>query len=388
MYQFTTTNVINSAYALDYEGNQLLDSSGVAVPKYSGSTTALWVAKVNTFKVANIVSISKRPYTAGVKEVGTITIPTMTGDSVVRLTVDVKLSQSTQSEYVNYSLDFKLPVIVEVISSGVAATDAAALIVQLNSLKNRFGHRYFSAASGGGAVINITANDYTQRFNSIIVAEETANTNSVVQFDYITKATGSISTAGKVGFGDDNWMLRSVMIPTAENVRIFGISKDERPVMGGNYTEYVLRYSIVKDGTDGIVSGGTSVTTHVFYVKSDLVTSFEAAITTTGIAVNTIGTVVTDVAIATASVTTAATAGGVQLVATTTPAGATNVVYALRSAGNIDASGTGADFTKVSITNSGLMKFASGHGIVATDTIGLTVTVDGFTKATTVVMTA
>ena len=68
------------------------------------------------------------------------------------------------------------------------------------------------------------------------------------------------------------------MLPTAENSRFYGISKEERPIIGGNYTQYTLRYSITKDGTDGIVGAGVSVTNHVFYVKTDLVTAFELAL--------------------------------------------------------------------------------------------------------------
>lgn len=280
MYQFTTTNVINSAYALDYDGNILLDGTGAQIAKYAGTATEFKVAKVGTFKKAGIASVYKRNYSAGVLEVGTITIVTATAGDVLRLTVDVKLSQSTQSEYTNYSMDFKKPIVVEILSVANATTDAEAFVTQLNALKNRFGHSYFTASSSG-AVITLTAKDFTQRFNSIIESKAVANSNSLTMVDQLTVATGSVTTSGKLGFGDDAWMLRAIMLPTAENVRYFGISRDERPVMGGNYTEFVLRYSIDKDGQDGIVAGAKSITTHVFYVKSDLVAGFESAIETT-----------------------------------------------------------------------------------------------------------
>jgi len=389
MYQFTTTNVINSAYVLDYDGNQMLDSAGSAIAKYVGSTAGLDVRKVGNFKKANIVSIYKRPYAAGVKEVAQVTIPQIAAGLVARLDIVLKLSQSTQSEYTNYTLDFLKPISVEVIATNTAATDATALVAQLNSLKNRFGQSYITAAASGADVV-ITCKDNFQRVQSMVISKEVASPNSLIQPEYenVSSTTFSVTTAGKVGFGDDAWMQRSVMLQTLDTARPFGISKEERPILGGNYSEYVLRYNVTKDGTDGIVSGGTSVTTHVFYVKSDLVSGFEAAITAASIAVDTVALVATNVTIATASVTTAAGANGVQLVATTTPSGLTNVVYALRSAGNVDASGSGADFTKVTITPGGILTFASGHGIVATDTIGLTVSVDGLVKDTTVVMTA
>lgn len=317
MYQFTTTNVINSAYALDYDGNILLDGTGSQIAKYVGSATAFNVAKVGSFKKANIVSVYKRGYSAGVLEVGTITIVTGTAGDVLRLSVDIKLTGSANSEYVNYSMDFKKPVVVEILSSGVASTDAAAFALQLNSLKNRFGYAYFKT-SANGAILTLTANDAHQKFNSIIESKAVDNDNSITMVDYPTIATGAITTAGRIGFGDDAWMLKSIMVPTAENVRYFGTSRDERPIMGGNYTEFVLRYSLDKDGQDGIVSGAKSVTTHVFYVKSDLVAGFEAAVETTlgaqvlgGIALTAAGNATTLVNLLTLQLTTTGAVGAV-----------------------------------------------------------------------------
>jgi len=277
MYQFTTTNVINNLYLVDYDGNVLLDNSGRnEIPAFvtSDDSSAFIFPKIGTFKIVNIESVYKIPYAAGVKEVATITVPTPVLGEVSRLTVEIKLSQSTQSEFVNYSLDFKKPIVVEIVSSGVAATDAAAFVTQINSLKDRFGHSYFTATAVG-AVITLTAKDNSHRFKTITIGKETAVSTSITQYEYPVVATGTVTTPGKVGFGDDLWMMRSVMLPTLENTRQFNISKNERPVLGGNYSQYTLRYSVDKDGTDGIVSGGKSVTTHVFFVKEDLISDFE-----------------------------------------------------------------------------------------------------------------
>lgn len=277
MYQYTTTNVINSAYALDYNGNILVDGNGANVAKFAGTAAALNVKKVNNFKKAGIVSIHKRPYKAGVLEVAQLTVSTQTSGDLLRLTILIKQSQATPSEYVNYTLDFQKPIVVEVISSGNSTTDATALVAQLNLLKDRFGYKYITASSNA-ALITITAKEHTQRFKEFVLSEAIANTNSLTQYDQVVLVTGAVTTPGSLGFGDDPWMQRSVMLQTMENTRYFGISKDERPIIGGQYSEYALRYSIVKDGTDGIVGAGTSVTTHIFYVKADLVPAFEAAI--------------------------------------------------------------------------------------------------------------
>lgn len=287
MYQFTTTNVINSQYAKDYEGNVLYNSTGTEISMVVGASTGLKVHKVGNFLKAGIVSIYKRPYEAGVKEIARVRIPTITSGLVARLDVVIKLSQSTQSEYTNYSLDFLKPITVEVLASGTAATDATALVTQLNLLKDRFGYKYFTAAVVSTDYVQITCKEVEQRVKSMIISKSAASYNSVIQPEYedVSSTTFSVTTPGKIGFGDDNWMLRHIMLQTAENVRYFGISKNERPVLGGNYSEYVLRYSIDKDGTDGTVAGSKSITTHVFYVISGEVARFESAIVSVGLTV-------------------------------------------------------------------------------------------------------
>lgn len=213
----------------------------------------------------------------GVKEVGAITIVAGTLGDVLQLEVIIKLTQAAYAEYTNYSLDFLKPITVEVISSGNATTDATALKNQLNSLKDRFGSTYFTVTSNG-ADMTITLKDSFQKFKSITENKLVDSGLSLSQVTATILATGTISQAGKIGFGDDNWMHHRVILPTFENTRYFGISKDERPIDGGNYSEYVLRYTVAKDGNDGIISGDVSVTSHVFWVLASIVDDFEAAI--------------------------------------------------------------------------------------------------------------
>lgn len=271
MYQFTTTTVINSN----------LDSNGVT-PKFAGSATGFNVTRVNFFKKDNIESIFKTPYAAGVKEVASVTLGAATSGKVVRLSVEVRLAQqNADSEYANAYLWFRKPVVVEVISSGVAATDAAALVAQLNGLKDRFGSKYFNA-SVVGATITLTALEDNQRFYSVKFEQELASPNSIIEMEYapVAGTTFAVTTPGKAGFGNDAHMIKSVMIPTYENTRFFGTNKEERPVIGGNYSQYTIRYSVDKHIDDGISSGGKSITTHVFWVKSDLVEAFDEALIT------------------------------------------------------------------------------------------------------------
>jgi len=278
MYNYTTTTIINSN----------LDSNGVT-PKYSSGATGFTVTRVNTFKTAGISSVYKRPYTAGVKEVATITLQTSTAGLVNRLTLDVRLSQQALSEYVNAYLFFQKPVVVETIYETSAIYTATKFVAQINALKDRFGYSYITASNNNGssATITLTATTNNQRFYSVIQEEEKIGTNSIVQPEYTILAGGILSTTtnnnavittvGKIGFGDDEYMIKSIMIPSLDNSRYLGVNKEERPIIGGNYTQYTIRYLIDKgdDYNFGILAGAKSLTNHVFYVKNDLVSSFE-----------------------------------------------------------------------------------------------------------------
>lgn len=379
MYQYTTTNVINSLYALDYEGNRLIDSAGSDILKYTATAAGLNVVKVNYFKTANIVSVHKRPYSVGVKEVWKITVPTITSGLTVRLEVVIKLADSvTQSEYVNYSLDFKKPITVEVISSGTAATDATALAAAFNGLKNRFGQSY-AVATLNGAQIILTAKEDFHRFDTVKVWEENTSSNSLIMPEYTSVGTSSaVYTSGKIGFGNDAWMARHIMLPTAENVRFFGISKDERPVLSGNYSEYVIRYSFVKEN-DGILAGKSSITNHVFYVKSDLVASFEAAIITT---TKPIISVSTDQAF-TLTLTNDDTPSVVVNI--------TDIVPFITGASEITSSSTDTDVAEIDTTTIGAPSTSqSGTITLLNNTPGtatISVTIDGVTQSIEVTMT-
>lgn len=369
MYQFTTTNIINSS----------LDSNG-SLAKFAGAATYFQVQRVGKFLSDNIVSVYKRPYTAGVKEVAKVRIPTITSGLVARLSIDIRLSEQTDSEYANAYLYFKKPVDVEIIASGTAATDATALAAAINKLKTVYGESYVVAAVIDTDYVQVTAVNFNQRIYAMKVEKEKASTNSIIQPEYedVTAGTFSVTTAGALGFGDNDWMARRIMLPTAENTRYFGISKDERPILGGNYTQYTLKYKIEKSSADGINAEGYSITTHVFYVLSSLVTSFEAALITAGIAINTAAVAVTAVTITSGNLDISNVVGGTnyQVTYTTTPTGVTGAVFALNSAASTVA-GT-ADWTKVTVSRTGEIALVTGHGLAAADKIAIDVVIDGY----------
>lgn len=280
MFLYTTTTIINSANAVDVMGNALLDHEGNAIPRVKSDADAFTVIGTGTYKKDNIQSVYKRAYTPGVKEVAKVTVPAGNAGEIFRLTVDVKLDGNVQSDYANFTYDFKQPVVIDIASKGVAADNAAEIAKVLNKIKTEYGRSLFVASASGADVI-LTARTNDQRFKLITLEKVGAVPLNSLSPEITNLAKGTVITHGKTGFGDDAWMLKSVMLPTYENTRHFGIIKDERPVLGGNYSQYTLKYK-VNAGEEGVFMGDDkSVTTHVFWVKSDQVEAFETALETT-----------------------------------------------------------------------------------------------------------
>ena len=76
---------------------------------------------------------------------------------------------------------------------------------------------------------------------------------------------------GLEAFGDYNWIMHNLRLPTGQNTYYWSPTKSEMPVPGGKYNQYIIRMCVDRLGIAGEVVGqqATSVTTHVFYVLDD-----------------------------------------------------------------------------------------------------------------------
>jgi hypothetical protein len=75
---------------------------------------------------------------------------------------------------------------------------------------------------------------------------------------------------GLEAFGDYNWIIHNLRLPTAANTGFWSPAKqaDELPIVGQVYTQFIITMCVDRDGIAGTVVGdrATSVTTHVLYV--------------------------------------------------------------------------------------------------------------------------
>ena len=91
---------------------------------------------------------------------------------------------------------------------------------------------------------------------------------------------------GLEAFLDYDWLIHNLRLPTNANTAFWAVTKPEMPVVGGTYTQFILRMVKERDGIAGGIVGerATSVTTHVFYVlnQGSNVADFRTAIATLG----------------------------------------------------------------------------------------------------------
>ena len=69
-------------------------------------------------------------------------------------------------------------------------------------------------------------------------------------------------------FGDYNWIIHNLRLPTAANTNFWAPTRAEMPVVGQQYTQFIVRIMKERDGISGEIVGARakSVTTHVLYV--------------------------------------------------------------------------------------------------------------------------
>ena len=105
----------------------------------------------------------------------------------------------------------------------------------------------------------------------------------VIEFEKNRKDSDAITinNVGVNGFGTYSQLLKDLRLPTAAHTGWNSVQKDEMPIVGATYTQYIIKYyapSMANPSFTAIGNRSMSETTHVFWVKSDLVTAWETAI--------------------------------------------------------------------------------------------------------------
>lgn len=306
MFQFTTTNVLNSLKDLT-TGKDL-----ITTVETSGKEEVM-IKRIGNFKKANVESIH---HTAGSEaELAAVCIDltnVVANGKKYRLNMYIGLTQgSADSRYANdlyhkgkaFSVDF----------DGLAT--AAETVAKLADILKKYdilvyGDKQLNVYSSGALLALEAVNEY-QRFVRVNIEELNASAyfdmgdykvikslddlkgEKINSHDDIVKNGAPVKEGlfvGKEGFGTYSYLLHNLRLPTATRSGAFAWNKEESPIPGVIYDEYVIRYCVNRGelGLNAVGDTVKSVTTHVIYVPSALSTTVKTALGNVGTVIETV----------------------------------------------------------------------------------------------------
>lgn len=299
MFTFTTTTVINSNKDLT-TGKPLWSSQAADTTK--GTPASFNVKRVGKFVKDNVKAIYKAEANEAENAKVTIDLSQANGTDgeSFRLAIYIGLTQASQDS--RYSNDLVLkgkPISVDFVWKADAATTATALVKTINKYEIMVYGDKLLDVTNSGSFITIEAKNEYQRFRTISIDKfdktayfgmgEYTTVHSLDDIDKVDTNAAVTSSAegyfaGKEGFGTYPFILHNLRIPTDMRTRAFAPNQDESPIPGALYNQYTIRYCVERGplGLNAVGDQTTSVTTHVFYVKSDLASDFEVGLKVIG----------------------------------------------------------------------------------------------------------
>ena len=286
MYQFTTTNVINSNY--DSTTGKAKFTYQAADAKKPASFNVL---RVNKFLLPNIVAVYKAK--ARNAENAKVTfdfslVPSPAKGEIYRLHIYMGLSQASQSSLFANDLQWKgKPFSIDFVWGEKASDTVKKLEDTIKKYSAMVYNKKLLNVTSNDKFLTIEATDEYQRFKFANIEKfDAAAYHGMGEYNVVRsladleeKATNAAVTAtqegyfkGVEGFGTYSFLLHNLRIPTSSRTRWEALNQDETPVVGAKYDQYTIYYCTNRGilGNNAVGDVVKSMTTHVFYVRQDL----------------------------------------------------------------------------------------------------------------------
>ena len=217
------------------------------------------------------------------------------GDAkVARLYIYVGLEGSEESIYANDWYRKGMPLSVSFAVSADADEMAKAIVDTVKTFNVFTKVKKVLDVTAGtedtAGVLTIKGTHEHQRLQKIAILVEDADSKlgeEKVVLEYIKgrkNATGiTIVEEGVNGFGTYSQLIKDLRLPTAAHTGWLNVQKDEMPVVGAVYTQYIINYYAPSTANPSFTALGNrsmSETTHVFWVREDLVSDWEKMLAT------------------------------------------------------------------------------------------------------------
>lgn len=316
MFKFQTTTLLNGAsvatlaLTADAKNANLMISNAwrsedygnakIVANKESGKEY-LAIERLGKFVKSNVTKVYHRAANPGVAGKVEITVAldntinsyktTGAGENkgIYRLNLYVRLGEGSQnSNFANVWVFKGKPLAYEFelkSNTGTAADVATGLVNAINHENARFGSKHVKATANG-AKITIEAIGPDKFYQYFTVAEiqkfDASVDSALVGGEYVTIASTVVNTMCEYPFGTYNEILKDLRLPTPEHTGWSVIQKDEMPVLGETYDQFMIYMCVNRGimGGDAVGEATKSVTAHSIWVPTAAASAFSALLTT------------------------------------------------------------------------------------------------------------
>ena len=291
MFKYSVTSVINTIN--DYATGLPLFEGLVGETQADGTVLEdrLKIKRGLEFKKSNVQAVYHRGYRAAVNPEYKVALDTVAATpGIYRISLYVTLSGSQDERYANTRVLKGKPIFVEF--EVTAKENTAALVadkviaITKKYLQMVYEDKIINIVKDSTTGIIIKGISGEQRFSKVAL-EKWENNDWTTLDESINGVAGTkitVTAIGDNGFGTYRNIIKDLRLPTAANTRWTHIVQDETPVLGGIYDQYTIIYCVHRGvlGSDAVGDDVTSITEHVFYVKSDVKVDWEAALAKLG----------------------------------------------------------------------------------------------------------
>ena len=194
---------------------------------------------------------------------------------VARLYIYVGLDGSEESIYANDWYRKGMP-----LSVSFTNTDADKMAAAIVDTVNRFNVftkvKKVLDVKADGTTLVITGTHEHQRLQKIQVLIDAGYGEEIAVVDYELNHKEDAAIVNEVkgvnGFGTYSQLLKDLRLPTANHNHWLSVQKDEMPVVGAVYTQYIINYYAPSTANPSFTAVGNrsmSETTHVFWVNTN-----------------------------------------------------------------------------------------------------------------------
>ena len=265
MFNWTTTTLINEMPFVKADGsklrigNKLFEKRWVeSIRKAEGHKMELCEATVDMTEIAKVLGDAK----------------------IARLYIYVGLEGSEESIYANDWYRKGMPLSISFAVNADADEMAKAIVDTVKTFNVFTKVKKVLDVTAEGSVLTIKGTHEHQRLNKIaILVEDTSKDNIlheekvVAEYEKNRKDANGINIVnpGVNGFGTYSQLLKDLRLPTANHNHWLSVQKDEMPIVGAVYTQYIINYYAPSTANPSFTAVGNrsmSETTHVFWVNT------------------------------------------------------------------------------------------------------------------------